>query len=122
MITRLAQAHRDQRLLAERLEFFRSAAERARGLLKYSQAPRQSAAVFDLALGGFLPVVHTFGMKFSIDIVFCNSEKVVRAIYRAVKPGRLIAPGRYLLGGCSYLVEFSLCDLGDLRVGDRLEW
>lgn len=108
--------------LSQSKEFFLSSAERSRGLLKYQEPPTEHAAIFKLALWGFLPVVHTFGMKFPIDIVFCDSLKRVKFIYRSVKPGRVVAPLPALLGGCPYLVEFVNCDLRGLKPGDELGW
>ena len=122
MMFRSRGENKPETSLAKNIEHFLSAKERARGLLKYDRAPESHAAIFDLALRGFLPIVHTFGMKFSIDIVFCSASKVVRAVYKNVGPSRLIAPARFLLGGCPYLIELSRCDASDLSVGDRLRW
>ena len=66
-----------KRTLASRIEWMRTASERNRGLLKYQEAPENYAAVFKLPLGGFLPLIHTFRMRFSIDLVFCDSQKQI---------------------------------------------
>jgi uncharacterized membrane protein (UPF0127 family) len=109
-------------ILTHRLEHFRSARERARGLLKFSKQPQAFAAIFYLPLLGIFPAVHTMGMKFSIDLVFCDSQKRVVSIFRAVGPGRWVLPWRYFFGGCRYLIEFSDCDVSKLAVGDALQW
>lgn len=109
-------------VLADKVEFFNTPKERARGLLKYSEAPQKFAAVFDLPFFGFFPLVHTLGMKFSIDILFCDREKVVSHIYRSVSPSRFVMPLSNAFGGCKYLVEFSSADTSKVRVGDRLSW
>src|SRR5665213_4569465 len=36
--------------------------------------------------------IHTFFMKFSIDLVFLNKKMVVTKVISGVKPGRLILP------------------------------
>lgn len=110
------------RMIAENVHFLSSPLERSKGMLIYKTAPSSMAAVFRLALGGFFPLVHTFGMKFPIDIVFCDAGKKVRHIYLSVKPGRLVMPIENILGGCPYLLEFSECNLHGIQVGDQLEW
>lgn len=98
------------------------ARDRTRGLLKYAFAPDSYAAIFKLPFLGVLPIVHTFGMKFPIDIVYCDSRKQVLKIVRGVHPHRLIVPWSLLLGGARYLIEFSNVDLEGIKVGERLEW
>lgn len=109
-------------LLATQIEHMNSASKRAKGLLKFERAPENYAAVFSLPLWGFFPMIHTFGMKFPIDVVFCDFQKKILWIQRSVGPGQLILPWRYILGGCRYLVEFSDCETESLQVGDILEW
>ncbi len=108
--------------IAKVTEHFVNAKDRARGLLKFEKAPESYVAVFHLAAFGFLPIVHCFGMKFPIDIVFCDSKKQVRHIYRGVSPGSIIVPWASLLGGCRYLLEFSNCETSQISEGDQLEW
>lgn len=111
-----------QKTLAEKVEWMKTPSERARGLLKYTSAPQKFAAIFRLPFGGFIPLVHTIGMKFSIDILFCNREGAVEYCALKVPPGRFVLPLKFIFGGCSYLVEFSGCDLSAVKVGDRLVW
>lgn len=108
--------------LARQVEFMNTAAKRAKGLLKYEAPPQDYVAVFKLPLFGFFPLIHTIGMKFSIDIVFCDSHKRVLDLNRDVRPGRFVMPWRYSFGGVRYLLEFSSGQARDLRLGDRLEW
>lgn len=108
--------------LSNQVEHYRSARDRATGLLKFENKPDGLAAVFHLPLFGFFPAVHTFGMKFSIDLVFCDSEKKVLSIFQDVAPGRWVLPWRYFFGGCSFLIEFVGCDLSRVNVGDQLKW
>ncbi len=113
---------RTNEVLAAKVERFVTAKERSRGLLKYDSAPQNFVAVFDLALWGFLPIIHTIGMRFPIDIVFCDRQQRVKKIFKDVKPGRLVVPWTLLLGGAPFLLEFSQCDLENLSVGDQLSW
>ncbi len=113
---------KSQAVLAHQVEIFDRPEQRALGLLKFAQAPTDYAAVFNLPFFGVLPLVHTFGMKFPIDIVFCDSSKRVSFISRAVPKGKLVMPWKFLLGGCRYLVEFSQAPTDQLAVGDELEW
>jgi len=113
---------RTNEVLALNIERFLTAKERARGLLKYDSALESFVAVFDLALWGFLPIIHTMGMRFPIDIVFCDRQGRVRQIFKGVQPGRMVVPWALLLGGAPYLLEFSGCKLDNLSVGDELLW
>ena len=110
------------RVLAKQIEWMKSPRARAIGLLKFEQAPENFAAIFKLPLFGFFPLVHTVGMKFTIDILFCDSKKKVLHRYEKVKPGRFIFPMLHAIGGCSYLLEFSNCDLSNIRQGVQLDW
>jgi uncharacterized membrane protein (UPF0127 family) len=62
--------------------------------------------------------VHTFGMKFAIDVAFCDKEMVVIAVTR-VRPWRMTVPRR---GGRSVIeAEAGAFERWGLKVGDRLE-
>jgi len=113
---------RSQKTLARNIEWMTNSVERSRGLLKYKEAPQDYVAIFKLPLNGFFPLIHCVGMKFPIDIVFCSSNKIVRSVFKSVKPGRFVLPWAYLLGGCKYLLEFSVSDTSDIVLGDQLEW
>ena len=99
-----------------------NARDRARGLLKYEKAPASYAGIFKLPFFGFLPIIHTFGMKFSIDIIFCDRSKKVQQIFHRVEKGRLIVPWANLLGGFSYLIETAAGASENVKVGTQLEW
>lgn len=47
--------------------------------------------------------VHTFFMKFSIDVIFVDKHLVVKSINRNIKPGQIIWP----IWGASSVFEFS---------------
>lgn len=108
-------------VIASHVEVMSSARARARGLLKFKEAPPDYAGVFEMPWGGFCPAIHTFGMCFAIDIIFCDAHRRIRALYRGVKPGRLVLPLRYIAGGLLYVIEWP-ASADTLCVGDSLEW
>ncbi len=110
------------KVLARRLEMMRSSSDRARGLLKFSSAPDDYAAVFFLPLWGFFPMIHTLGMAFSIDMIFLDKNRRILFFEKDIPPGRFVLPWKYFFGGCRYLVEFSKCDLPNFQLGDELCW
>ena len=62
--------------------------------------------------------VHTVGMRFPIDVAFCDRDLVVRDVAR-VPPMRLAMPRRH----CRTVIEAEAgaFERWGLRVGDRLE-
>ena len=63
--------------------------------------------------------IHTFFMKFSIDVIFVNKGLIVKAVYRNIKPSRFILP----IWGASSVFEFSSKALEDkiIEKGDQLD-
>ena len=62
--------------------------------------------------------VHSFGMRFSIDVAFCDRDMVVlRTI--ALRPNRLSRPA--LRARCVIEAESGAFERWKLRPGDRLE-
>lgn len=110
------------RMIAKNVEWMLDARDRTRGLLKYSEAPDSYAGIFKLPFLGILPIIHTFGMKFRIDIVYCDSYKRVIEIKKNIGPNRFVVPWKLLLGGARYAIEFSKADISDLSRGQKLEW
>lgn len=108
--------------MSRELELMDTPAERAKGLLKYKTKPSSKAAIFKLPLFGFFPLIHTFGMKFPIDVLFLSKDKTVCHIYTEVKPNRMLLPFRNLLGGCPYLIELIDCSLENIDMGTELSW
>jgi uncharacterized membrane protein (UPF0127 family) len=64
--------------------------------------------------------IHTFGMRFSIDVVFMDSLLFVKRIYRALPPWRLTT---FVWGAQSVLelTSGSLASTGTM-VGDQLQF
>jgi uncharacterized protein len=62
--------------------------------------------------------VHTFGMKFAVDVAFCDKELVVVGVTR-LQPWRMSVPRR---GGRSVIeAQAGAFERWGLKVGDRLE-
>ena len=62
--------------------------------------------------------IHTFFMKFSIDVIFVNKHLVVKAVHKNIIPGRFIFP----IWGVSSVFEFSSGSLKNsiIEKGDQL--
>jgi uncharacterized membrane protein (UPF0127 family) len=86
-------------------------AERSKGLL--GQASYEGAMVLPRTRS-----VHTFGMRFAVDVAFCDKEMVVVGVAR-LQPWRISAPRR---GGRSVIeAQAGAFERWGLRVGDKLE-
>jgi hypothetical protein len=70
-------------VLAKELRWARGAAERIRGLIG-RDLPDGAALVIEPARQ-----VHTFGMRRSIDVVFCDRDWVVVHVVRHLRPARI---------------------------------
>ncbi len=82
-------------VLATNVVWARTHVDRARGLLMRSPIEAGEALVLDRARQ-----VHTFGMRHPIDVLFCDSQWVVRHVVRSMQPMRLtrwVARGRYAI-------------------------
>jgi uncharacterized membrane protein (UPF0127 family) len=62
--------------------------------------------------------VHTFGMRYSIDVVFCDRKWIVRHVLHELEPSRLT---RFVLRS-RYAIELPAGAAQGLRRGDRLRW
>ena len=75
--------------LAERAEVAKSFWSRLRGLMGRSSLPAGEALVFNRNSS-----VHTFWMRFPIDVIFTNRKDVVVGLREAMPPGRPYAGAR----------------------------
>lgn len=71
-------------ILASRARFALSGRERARGLLGLDRLPEGEALVFPRC-----SQVHTFGMRFAIDVLFLDGEGRVVHMVRGMAPRRI---------------------------------
>lgn len=110
---RIVNLHRDT-VLAEEAEVAETPASRRRGLLGMDRLPEG---------GGLLIVpcrqVHTFGMRFPIDVVFIDEAlKAVRLVER-LRPGRL---SPFVLRSRAVLeLPAGTLERTGTRVGDHLD-
>ena len=85
----------DGEVLARRVVWARSARSRARGLI--GRPPLADGEALVLTPGR---QVHTFGMRYAIDVVFCDADWRVRRVVRGLRPRRVtrwVARTRYLV-------------------------
>ena len=86
--------------------------QRAKGLLGTESLPPGRALLIEPARQ-----VHTVGMKFSIDVLFCGPEMQVVRVVRNLAPNRLTA----IHWRARRVIECAAGDAGDVQVGDVLE-
>ncbi|MDP9233235.1 MAG: DUF192 domain-containing protein, partial [Actinomycetota bacterium] len=82
-------------VVASEVRWARSALGRARGLMGQSAMPPGTAMVFEPARQ-----IHTFGMKFPLDVVFCDRTWKVLHVVRSMAPARMtrvVWRARYVL-------------------------
>ena len=60
--------------------------------------------------------VHTLGMRFPIDVVFCDRTGRVVHVVRAMKPGRVSR----VVWKARFAIELSAGAASEIQVGDRL--
>ncbi len=102
----------DGSVLAQQISFARTPAGRIRGLLGRELA-KDEALVIEPA-----SQIHTFGMRYRIDVVFCDRELEVLHICRSVAPWRVT---RWVRGARCAIELPDGAVPGSLIVGDRLQ-
>jgi uncharacterized protein len=73
--------------VASDVRWARSASERARGLIGVNRLAPGAAMVFEPARQ-----IHTFGMRFPLDVVFCDRSWKVLHVVRSMPPRRVTRP------------------------------
>jgi uncharacterized membrane protein (UPF0127 family) len=71
-------------VIATKVSYALTLRSRALGLLGEDEAPASSALVFERA-----KQIHTFGMRFAIDVLFCASDWKVLHVVHGMKPWRM---------------------------------
>jgi len=104
---------REQQVLVPRLEVADTLRTRNKGLLGRDSLPADQA-LWILQCSS----VHTFFMRFKIDLVFLNSKMVVTRIAKRVPPGRLVLN----FFSAASVIELSegFLDKQPIRVGEKL--
>ncbi|MNL56968.1 hypothetical protein D3C87_1804950 [compost metagenome] len=102
-----------QKRLVENLEVARTFWSRGKGLLGRKSLPENQALWIPRCNS-----IHTYFMKFAIDCVFIDKNLKVKAVYRDVRPGRLIFP----VWGASSVIEMTSgsAEKLNISVGDQL--
>lgn len=99
--------------LADRLEAARTPLQRMRGLLgRDGLAPGQGMLIEQCSM------IHTFFMRFALDVIFLDSDMVIRKAIRGLAPWRLAAAL-----GSRHVVELpeGTLDRVDAAPGDTLQ-
>lgn len=97
--------------MAERVEVARGFSRRGRGLLGRPPLGPGEALVIDPARS-----VHTFGMRYSIDVCFCDAGWVVVRVVPDMRPRRVTRWVRR----ARFVVEMAAGSMPPLRPGDQL--
>jgi uncharacterized membrane protein (UPF0127 family) len=105
--------HRTGETLVENLEVARSLWTRTKGLLGRASLPA-GHGLWILRCNS----VHTFFMKFPIDLIFLNRDMEVAKTYKSVRPGRVVWP----VLSASSVVELSggFLERHPVQVGEKL--
>ena len=74
-------------VVASDVKWARSFTDRTKGLLGLDALEQGSALVFEPARQ-----IHTFGMRFPLDVVFCDSHWKVLHVVRNMSPTRMTRP------------------------------
>ncbi|MEI7435650.1 MAG: DUF192 domain-containing protein [bacterium] len=88
---------------------------RAAGLLGRCGMPPQRALFFPRC-----KCIHTFGMRFALDLVFVRSDGTVDAVRRGVRPWRIVRGTRH--SDAVYELEAGSLPPDAPRPGERLDW
>lgn len=99
------------RPLAETYDWARGARDRMRGLLGREPLHPGEALILDRSTQ-----VHTFGMRYPIDVVFCDREWNVLHVVRAMRPRRLTR----VVWRARYTIELPAGSVPEDLVGRRL--
>lgn len=110
MVSRLEVAS-TRRALATNIGVADSFVARLRGLAGRPGLEEGEAMLFERARQ-----VHTFGMRFPIDVVVCDRDWRVVHVERAMQPWRI---GRWVRDGY-YVVELPAGAASEVNAGDRL--
>ncbi|MDQ4125111.1 MAG: DUF192 domain-containing protein [Actinomycetota bacterium] len=98
-------------MIAERVRWARAPAERARGLLGAPELRPGEALVIEPARQ-----VHTFGMRYAIDVCFCDAGWRVLHVVAPLRPRRVTRWARR----ARYAIEAPAGALTGVEPGDQL--
>jgi uncharacterized membrane protein (UPF0127 family) len=98
-------------VLADRARWARTGKERRRGLIGSPPLEPGEGLIIDHS-----PQVHTFRIKYPIDVVFCTKSWRVRHVVHAMASGRLSR----VVVGARYAIEMPAGAAHEVSSGDRL--
>lgn len=99
--------------IAAKVEKADTPASRSKGLLGRTSLPADEALWIVPC-----PMIHTFFMKFPIDVLFLDSDLTVRRVIEDLRPWRL---SPWVLSASSVLELQGGVLKGSVRVGDKVE-
>ena len=97
-------------VIADRVTVATSARERVRGLLGTAALEAGAALILETRQ------VHTFGMRYAIDVVFCSGDGIVLHLVRAMRPDRVSR----IVFRARRVIELPAGGAGPIRLGDLL--
>lgn len=106
--------YHDQVLLWDNVTIARSFFSRLIGLLSKNSLNSSEGMMFYRA-----PSIHTYGMKFPIDILFLDTTGKIIRIFHQVNPNRIIP---YVRSWVTLELQAGQCAKKQLRPGDGLHW
>jgi uncharacterized protein len=99
--------------IASRVQWARSVADRTRGLIGVDALPSGTAMVLEPARQ-----VHTFGMRFPLDVVFCDRDWRVLHVIRSMPPRRMTR----IVWRARFALELAAASLPEeMKVGESLK-
>lgn len=101
----------DQRIVAERCEVAESLTQRLIGLMGKANLDSKQAMWITPCNS-----IHTFFMRFPIDVVYLDQNNEIKKIDRGVKPWRVCLP----VFSAQSVLELCAGSAGDLKQGDKL--
>jgi uncharacterized protein len=100
-------------IVASDVKWAKSLRQRTQGLIGAARMEEGLAMVFEPA-----SQIHTFGMKFSLDVVFCDRDWRVLHIVRSMAPARMTRP----VWHSRFVIELAGGTLApDVQVGQTLK-
>lgn len=109
------------KVVATKVEAALTPASRSKGLLgRESMEPGEALWIVQFPFARFVPcpTIHTFAMKFSIDVLFLDGGLAVSKVMEDMRPGRL---SPWVPSARSILELPAGALKGSVAVGDRLE-
>ncbi|MDE0118466.1 MAG: DUF192 domain-containing protein [Bdellovibrionales bacterium] len=89
---------------------------RVKGLMGKEDFPSSSAFWILPCTGG----IHTFFMKFSIDVIFVNPSLKITAVFKNIAPWKIVHPGLFSKTYSVFELKSPALETSQLQTGDQL--